>query len=154
MNPSRRCYEIIKDFESFSPKPYKCPAGLWTIGWGHTLGVTADTPPVTEQEAQYLLEHDVDDATLIVAKAVTVPLLQGQLDALVSFVFNVGPGREGVKDGFVMLKDGRPSTMLRKINEGDFRGAADEFLRWNKVGGQVLVGLVKRRIIEKSVFES
>lgn len=154
MTPSARCYEIIKDFESFSAKPYLCPAHIWTNGWGHTQGVTEATPPVSDQEAEENLRRDVQDALWMIHHHVTVPLTQGQLDALTSALFNIGPGKEGVKDGLITLKDGRPSTLLRKLNAGDYEGAASEFLRWNKSNGQVLVGLTKRRIIEKSVFES
>lgn len=154
MSPSARAYEIIKDFESFSAKPYLCPAHVWTIGWGHTHGVTKDTPPVTQEAAQRLLEWDVDNAVQVIRRHVTVPLTQGQLDALASFVFNVGPGKPGEKDGFVWLKNGNHSTMLRKLNAGDAPGAAAEFQKWVRSRGQVLMGLVKRRIIEQSVFES
>lgn len=152
--PSARAYEIIKDFERFEPKPYLCPAHVWTIGWGHTHGVTKDTPPVTQEEAQGMLEADVAEAVRIIRRYVTVPLTQGQLDALTSFVFNVGPGVPGEKDGFVWLKSGNPSTLLRKINAGDFAGASDEFPKWIRSRGQVMMGLLKRRLIEKSVFES
>lgn len=154
MNPSARAYEIIKDFERFEPKPYLCPANKWTIGWGHTLGVTKDSPPVTQDEAQLLLEEDVGESVRVIARYVTVPLTQGQVDALTSFVFNVGPGRPGEKDGFVWLKSGNQSTILRKINAGDFEAAANELDKWVRARGQVLMGLVKRRLIEKSVFKS
>lgn len=154
MRPSQRCYEIIKEFESFSAKPYKCPAGLWTIGFGHTKDVTADMPPVRMDEAEVLLAHDVSDAFSVVTQNVKVPLTQGQLDALTSFVFNVGPGKKGIKDGFVQLKTGEPSTMLKKLNAGNYKGAGDEFLKWTKGGGRVLGGLVKRRAIEMAVFNS
>lgn len=154
MNPSARAYEIIKDFEHFEPKPYLCPAHVWTIGWGHTQGVTKDTPPVTQDEAQRLLEWDVAWVLDVIRRHVTMPLTQGQLDALTSFVFNVGPGVPGEKDGFVWLKNGNHSTLLRKINAGDFDGAVNEFDKWVRSRGQVLMGLVKRRLIEKSVFKS
>lgn len=154
MKPSRRAYEIIKDFESFSAKPYLCPAHVWTIGWGHTHGVTKDSPPVTQDEAQLLLEWDVSWVIDVINRHVTVPLTQGQVDALTSFVFNVGPGKPGEKDGFVWLKSGNQSTILRKINAGDFEAAANELDKWVRARGQVLMGLVKRRLIEKSVFKS
>ena len=154
MEPSPRCYQIIKDFESFMAYPYKCPAGIWTIGWGHTQGVTPDTRPVTRDEAQIYLEADVAEALAIVRRAVTVPLTQGQIDALCSFVFNVGPGRKGGKSGFVTLSNGEPSTLLRKLNAGDYVGASNELMRWTRAGTRVLAGLVKRRIMEKSVFDS
>jgi len=154
MNPSARAYEIIKDFESFSAQPYLCPAHVWTIGWGHTHGVTKDTPPISQEQAQRLLEWDVDNAVQIIRRHVRWPLTQGQLDALASFVFNVGPGKPGEKDGFVWLRNGSTSTLLRKINVGDMDGAAAEFQKWTRSQGKVLAGLVKRRVIEQSVFES
>jgi lysozyme len=76
-----------------------------------------------------------------VKRLVKVPLAQGQFDALVSFSFNVGLGALG------------SSTLLRKLNAGDYRGAAAEFPRWNKAGGKVYEGLTRRRAAERSLFE-
>lgn len=154
MKPSQRCMEIVKEFESFEAKPYKCPAGVWTIGYGHTKGVTESSRPVTHGEAELLLAEDLMAAADIIERNVHVPLTQGQYDALCSFIFNVGPGGKGVKDGFVRLKSGEHSTMYKKLEAGNYKGAGDEFLKWTKAGGRVLGGLVKRRATEKMVFET
>jgi hypothetical protein len=92
------------------------------------------------------------NASMIVERAVKVSLSNSQRDALVSFVFNVGHGAKGVKDGFVVLRDGRPSTMLKLLNLGDYYGAAAQFDRWVHGSGNILPGLVKRRKAEKALF--
>jgi GH24 family phage-related lysozyme (muramidase) len=134
---------------------YLCPAGVPTIGYGHTATVTPEhvgKKRISVDTAEVLLLEDLHDATRIVERTVTVSLTDGQFAALVSFVFNVGPGAKGVKDGFVQLKNGQPSTMLRKLNAGDSAGAAAEFPKWTKGGGKVLSGLVKRRSEEMALF--
>jgi lysozyme len=131
---------IIKESESLQLKAYLCPAGVWTIGWGHTKGVKAgDT--CTIDEAEVMLSSDLLDAEYAVNKCVKVDLNQNQFDALVSFVFNVGGGNF------------KSSTMLRKLNAGDYAGAANEFKRWNKAGGRVLNGLTIRREKESKLFK-
>lgn len=125
----------------------------WTVGFGHT-GDVKEGDVITEHQAEAILDVDVDRAERIVLNAVKVPLTQGQFDALVSFVFNVGPGKKGVKDGFVELKSGKPSSMLRKLNEGDYAGAAAEFMSWKFAAGRVMPGLVKRRAEEAALFKS
>lgn len=148
---------------------YRDPGGLWTIGRGH-LVTAAEMPkyvgavqiingrergsyymPTTEADA--VLATDVKNAEAIVNKHVKVPLTQNQFDALVSFVYNVGPGKKGVKDGFVVLKDGRASTLLTKLNAGDYKGAAAELPKWVNQNGVKLNGLVFRREAEKQMFE-
>jgi lysozyme len=147
---------LIKDFERFRAKPYLCPAGLWTQGWGHTSGVRPDSPPVTEAQAEALLADDLAEVERLIAKHVRAPLTQGQYDAFASILFNVGPGSRQ-KDGIIVLKSGEPSTLLRKLNVGDYAGAAAEFLRWNKArqdGALVeLGGLTRRRLAERALFE-
>lgn len=154
MTPSAACYDLIKRFEGFSEKAYLCPAGVLTIGYGHTGIDVMPGQRVTKEQAGRTLKADVEKFADIVNKAVTHKITQGQFDALVSFCFNLGPGRAGVKDGFVTLKSGAPSTLLRKTNAGDKEGAAAEFMKWTKAGGVELKGLVARRAAEKDLYLS
>ena len=136
---SQRCVDLVKRFEGFSATPYKCPAGVWTIGYGHTEGVTAQSKPVTASEAEDLLRGELDRFGRQVDKLVCVPVTQNQFDALVSFHYNTGALGT--------------STLLKKLNVGLIDSAANEFLRWNKGGGRVLPGLVKRRAAEMELFK-
>ncbi len=140
MKTSKAGISLIKQFESFSARPYLCPANIWTIGYGHTRGVSKDMAPITEAEACDLLAEDLAGFEAQVETSVTRKLDQHQFDALVSFVFNVGAG------AFLQ------STMLKMINDGNLNGAANQFLRWTKAGGKVLNGLVKRRAAERAMF--
>lgn len=108
---------------------------------------------ISQDIADGLLLKDVTHAADQVRRAVTVPLTQGQFDAFTSLVFNIGPGGPA-RDGIIRLKDGRPSTFLRKLNAGDTLGAAQAMLAWNRAGGRVLNGLVTRRAAEQSLFLS
>lgn len=126
---------LIKKFEGLKLKAYKCPAGKWTIGYGHTA--TAHNGMVIDQAyADLLFIVDVGKFEDAVSSAVKVPLTQGQFDALVSFTYNVGAPA---------LKR---STLLRRLNEGDYACVPDQLARWNKVGGIVSTGLVRRRKAE------
>ena len=136
MNPA---IPLIKEFEGCKLKAYKCPADVWTIGYGHTDGVK-EGDEITQQEADRLLASDVELFTTGVQRLVHSDINRNQLGALVSFSFNVGLGNL------------RHSTLLRMVNAGDFVGAADQFLRWNKAGGKVLAGLTRRREAERQLF--
>ena len=140
MKTSKTGIALIKHFESFRPSPYLCDGGKWTIGWGHTKGVTKDTKPITMAEGEVLLAEDMVEFEDAVTDALVVPVTQGQFDALVAFSFNVGAGAF------------RKSTLLKKLNAGDAVGAAAEFLRWNKAKGRIMRGLVKRREAEMNMF--
>ena len=140
MKPSDACVGLVKQFEGFSATAYQCPAGVWTVGYGTTENVEAgDT--VTPEEAESLLAGDLMAASKAIDELVDVPLTQNQYDALTSFVYNVG--REAL----------RKSTLLRLLNGKNFAGAAKQFQRWNKGGGQVLPGLIRRREAERELFE-
>jgi len=146
---------LIKRWEGLRTEAYDdngtAAAGTWTIGYGHTAGVKrGDT--CTEAQAETWLRQDLTDAQNTVERAVTAPLTDGQYGALVSFVFNVGPGRAGVKDGFVTLKSGRPSTMLRLLNAGDYAGALAEFPKWTRGPAGTHAGLANRRAAESGLF--
>ena len=120
---------------------YRCPAGVWTIGYGHTQGVKPDMV-ISQLQAERFLRQDLKRFEDAVTSLVKVPVTPNQFSALVSFAYNVGAGA---------LYD---STLLRKLNQKDYKGAANEFLRWNKAGGKVLPGLTRRRLAEKDLFES
>ena len=135
--------DLIKKYEGLQLTSYLCPAGVPTIGWGHTYGVKLNRT-ISVEEAEVLLDHDYQEAEDDVLEVVTMPLTENQLGALTSFVFNLGQGA---------LKT---STLRRKLNSGDYIGAADEFNRWvySKVNGvsTKLNGLVKRRAEERQLF--
>ena len=137
------------DVEGFRTTPYRCPAGIWTIGIGTTSypdgrAVTEADPACTLAQAQSWLAHHLAGCASSVRRLVTVPLNGNQFAALCSFVYNTG---DGALAG---------STLLRKLNQGDYMGAADEFLVWNKAKQSgVLValdGLTKRRRYERDLF--
>lgn len=131
---------LIKSFESLSLDAYKCPAGIWTVGYGHTGEDVYEGIQITEEDAETLLQSDLCDAEAAVNDCVSININGNQFSSLVSFVFNCG--------AYAFRK----STLLKKINAGDKYGAADEFLRWSKAGGRVLKGLLRRREAERALF--
>lgn len=141
MHTSQKGIDLIKDFEGFVSDAYLCPAGVWTIGYGHT-GDVEKGMSITQHQAEAVLTVDLERFERAVNRLVDVHLTQGQFDALVSFTFNLGEGN--------LAK----STLLRKLNEGDYAGAAEEFPKWKRAGGRVLPGLVKRRAAEQRLFLS
>lgn len=147
---------LIKRWEGLRTTAYDdngaAAGGTWTIGYGHTGPDVQPGLTITEAEAERLLREDLAEAEAIVERAVTVPLTDGQFAALVSFVFNVGAGRAGVKDGFVTLRSGRPSTMLTRLNAGDYAGALAEFPKWTRGPEGTHEGLANRRAAESGLF--
>lgn len=141
MDASPACYALIKHFEGCRLTAYADSVGVWTIGYGHTKGVTRGQT-ITEAEADDLLRQDVAVAESGVRRNVKVPLTQGQFDALVSFVFNLGSEQLA------------ESTLLRKLNASRYEEASAEFSRWVHAGGVELPGLVKRRAAERALFDS
>lgn len=139
LSPSNLCVKLVQEFEGCKLKAYKDPVGIWTIGYGSVSGVRPGMV-ITQQEADDRLFSDLDNAWQGVYALVNVPLTQGECDGLSSFTFNLG------------AKKLAKSTLLKKLNEGDVQGAADEFLRWTLAGGQQLPGLVRRREAEKGLF--
>lgn len=133
--------EIIKPFESCKLTAYLCPAGVWTIGWGATGPGIVKGLVWTQSQADNRLMLDVVRFERGVKNLVQVPLSENQLGALISFAYNVGLTAFG------------KSTLLRLLDSGDYKGASEQFLRWNKAGGKVLKGLTRRRQIEKGVFD-
>lgn len=123
----------------------------WTIAWGDTENVSVGLViSQAEADARYA-KRLVRDFEPAVRSAVLVPLTQRQWDAIVSTVYNTGPGGRG-RDGILYLADGKPSTFLRKLNLGDYGGAAAELPKWVRAGGQVLKGLERRREAARLVF--
>lgn len=150
--------DAIKRWEGLRLRAYRDFGGVLTCGWGHCGPDVIDGMEVDEAQAQRWFDADIATAASIVDRHVKVPLTEWARAALTSFVFNVGPGRKGVKDGFVELKKGGPSTLLRKLNAGDYTGAQREFSKWTKAkdkttGERVeLAGLVNRRAQEAAFF--
>lgn len=144
MNISNNGINLIKTYEGCELIAYKCPAGIWTIGIGHTGSV--DGKPInngltiTASKASELLKEDLKSFENAINKYVTVQITQNMFDALISFTYNVGIGNF------------KASTLLKKLNTGDYKGAAEEFAKWNKANGVVLLGLTKRRASEKALF--
>lgn len=131
--------DLIKSFEGFEAEAYQCPAGKWTIGYGHTKTAKSGMT-ITPAQAEQLLKEDLNRFEVAVEDLVKVSINDNQFAALVSFAFNLGARR---------LKE---STLLQRLNSGDSQQAANEFLRWNKAGGQVLKGLTFRRQAERALF--
>jgi len=141
MKVSNNGINLIKRFESLKLEAYRDSVNIPTIGYGHTHGVKMGDI-ITGEQADAFLREDLQVAELTINTNVKVKLTQNQFDALASFVFNLGSGN------FVK------STLLKKLNLGDYAGAADEFGKWVNAGGKKLNGLVKRRAAEREVFLS
>lgn len=132
--------DVVREFEGLRLEAYLDTGGVWTIGYGHTgeevrRGLTIDLA-----QAETWLTEDLREAEGYVSKLVKVRLTQNQFDALVSFVYNIG--------GTAFSK----STLLKKLNAGDYEGAANQLLRWNKDNGKVVRGLTNRRKKERGLF--
>lgn len=146
MQTSDKGIALIKEFEGCKLTAYQDSVGVWTIGYGWTQPV--DGKPIRagmtikQETAERLLKTGLVSYEIDVSRLVKVSLTQGQFDALVSFTYNLG------------ARSLSTSTLLRKLNAGDYAGAADEFLRWNKAGGKVLNGLSRRREAERALFLS
>lgn len=140
MQTSQKGIDLIKSFEGLKLKSYKCPAGVWTIGYGTTKGVTPGME-ITQKQAEELLKRDLRYFELWVDKLIDVPLSQPQFDALVSFTYNLG---EGALKG---------STLRKFLNQGRYDLVPDQFLRWNKANKKVLPGLTRRREAEAKMFK-
>ncbi|HCM2254009.1 TPA: lysozyme, partial [Salmonella enterica subsp. enterica serovar Agbeni] len=120
---------------------YQDGGGVWTIGYGHTRGVKQGQV-INHEQADEFLDSDLRQVESCISERVTVALNQNQFDALVSFVFNVG--RQAFSD----------STLLKKLNEGNYRAAADQFTRWVYDNDKFVQGLYNRRVAERDLFLS
>ncbi|WP_105405090.1 lysozyme [Neorhizobium sp. T7_12] len=137
--------DLIKSFEGLELTAYLCPANVPTIGYGTTKGISrADVgkKTITLAEAERLLREDVQQFEAAVDRLVKVPLTENQRGALVSFTYNLGEGNFS------------KSTLLKRLNAGDLNGVAVSWPQWNKAGGKVLAGLVKRRAAELRLFQT
>jgi lysozyme len=131
---------LIRQFEGYRSRAYRCPAGKWTIGYGHTAGVKAGDV-WTQEQADRALEQDIGKYRKAVL--IACPDLidhPNRLAACISLAYNIGTGAFA------------GSSVARHINKGDSRAAADAFLLWVNAGGKKLEGLVRRRQAEQAVF--
>jgi lysozyme len=146
MKLSDKGYELIKKFEGYSDRPYKCPAGISTIGYGNTYypngtKVKITDKQITKEYANEILAHTADEFAEDVLKLVKSKITVNQLNALTSFAYNVGV--------FNLQK----STLLKLVNINPNDGnIAKEFLKWNKAAGKELKGLTNRRIAESALY--
>jgi len=139
MKTAQKGLELIKHFEGCELTAYKCPAGVWTIGYGHIKGVK-EGMTITELQAEEMLKSELNEYEGYINNLVTVELNQNQFDAMVSWVYNLGGGN---------LK---ASTLLKVLNSGEYDGVPAQMMRWNKAGGKVLEGLTRRRQAEADLF--
>ncbi|WP_334069855.1 lysozyme [Acinetobacter colistiniresistens] len=144
MTTSNVGLDLIASFEDTKLKAYDDGVGVWTIGTGTTIypnGIKVKKGDVcTLDQAKAYFAHDLNRFETAVNSAVTVPVSQNQFDALVSLTYNIG------ENAF------KGSTLLKKLNARDYQGAADQFLVWNRGGGKVMKGLVRRRDAERALF--
>lgn len=133
---------IIRRFEGFRAKPYLCPAGVWTIGYGSTKGVTKDHPPVTKEQAEVMMRLDALDSHQAAVKL--SPVLSSHPEvacAIADFIYNLGAGRY------------RASTLRRKVEVQDWPGVCEQLPKWVWGGGKKLPGLILRRSVEIALIQ-
>jgi len=140
MKYSDNGYALTKSMEGCKLIAYQDPAGIWTLGYGHTGSDVFEGLVISQAYADKLLAQDIQKSVDAVNKLVKVEINQNQFDSLVDLTFNIG------------IAAFSKSTLLKKLNAGDHHGAAEEFDRWIYAGGKILAGLVKRRGAEKSLF--
>ena len=141
MHISDEGFDLIKHFEGCELEAYKCAAGVWTIGYGHTHKVKeGDT--CSQADADRILAEDLEEFEGYVQEAVNVPLKQNEFDALVAWTYNLGPSNL------------RSSTMLKRLNDSRFDQIPSEMRRWNKAGGKVVNGLIRRREAGALLFKN
>jgi lysozyme len=133
---------LTERFEGCKLTAYQDQAGVWTIGYGHTGPDVAEGLSITSEQAEALLAKDVSGASACVNRVVTVQLTQNEFDALVDFVFNLGAGAfEG-------------STLLKDLNASNFTAAAGQIDLWDRAGGAVVAGLLRRRQADTDLFNT
>jgi len=140
MTYSKNGLKLTERFESCRLIAYQDVRGIYTIGWGHTPSFSGMT--CTQEQADTWAMEDTTVAQRAVNELVTVPLTQGEFDALVDFVYNVGQGNF------------KHSTMLEVLNYGNYKKAAEQFDLWDKAGGKIVAGLLRRREAETQEFNS
>lgn len=132
--------ELIKHFEGLRVEAYRCPAGIWTIGYGHTQGVYQNQK-INVQQAETLLKKDLIQFEYCVSKILKVSISQPRFDALVSFAFNVG------------CHNLEKSTLMFLVNQKLFAKISKELLKWDKVNGVSMLGLTRRRLVEGHLWD-
>ena len=140
MKTGERGLALIKESEGYSAVPYQCTSGVWTIGYGHTKNVTRGSLPINREKAEAYLREDLRDAENAIARNVKVKLTQSQFDALVSLIYNIGEGNF------------KKSTLLKKLNKGNYDAVPEQILVWNKSAGKTIKGLVARRAREATLW--
>ncbi len=140
MKISEEGISLIKSYEGCELKAYQDSVGVWTIGYGHIKDVK-EGDQINQDEAEHLLKEEMPEYEGYINDMVKVPLQQNQFDALCSWVFNLGP------------KNLSESTLLRVLNDQKYNEVPEQIKRWNKAGGVILGGLVKRREAEANLFE-
>tara|TARA_R100001443_G_scaffold112150_2_gene125470 strand:- start:2605 stop:3060 length:456 start_codon:yes stop_codon:yes gene_type:complete len=140
LKTSQEGISLIKSFEGCELTAYRCSADVPTIGYGHTSGVS-DGDTCTQEEAETMLAEDLVEFEDYVKKYVETNLQQNEFDALVAWTYNLGPAN---------LKE---STMLKELNSGNFEEVPRQMKRWNRAGGEVLDGLIRRREAESRLFK-
>ena len=142
---SDRVRELIKATEELRTSPYKCPAGVATIGYGTTVypngkRVRITDHPITKEKAEAYFNYSIGEVEKAVERLVTAPLQDCMFDALVSFVYNIGVTKFSA------------STLLKRLNECDYLAACDEIAKWHHANGKSSNGLKKRRAAEIAMF--
>ena len=145
MNINQATVDLVKEFEGFRAKAYKCPAGVWTIGYGTTAAADVGITPsvgmtISKSDAEKYLHAALAKFADQIAPSITTPINENEFGAFVSLAYNVGSGAF------------KKSSALRSFNAGDKEGAAKAILLWNKAGGKVLNGLTRRREAERKLF--
>jgi lysozyme len=136
---------LIKEFEGCKLTAYKCPAGIWTIGYGTTAAAHVGIDPqegmtISQKDAEKYLKLAIEKFAEAIKPAITRPINENEFGAFVSLAYNIGSGAF------------KKSSALRHFNAGETEKAADALLLWNKAGGKVLSGLVRRRAAERALF--
>ena len=147
MKASKEVIKLIKHHEGIRNKPYRCPAGLWTVGVGHLIGNGKTLPTewnktFTNEEIDGILKRDLNRFELGVHKMLpNVLLRQHEFDAIISFCFNLGLGCF------------QRSTLRQALLRGDKKAAMESLVKYCRAGGKILKGLQTRRLDEKALFE-
>jgi lysozyme len=141
MNISEEGLSLIKKFEGCELEAYRCSANVLTIGYGHTKGVE-ENQKITQEEAEEMLASELGEYEDYINDMVECDLEQHQFDALVAWVYNLGPTNL------------RSSTMLKRLNANDLDDVPAQIRRWNKAGGKVLAGLTRRREADALMFQN
>ena len=145
MNINKACVDLVKEYEGFEATAYKCPAGVWTIGYGTTAEAGVGIVPIegmtiTKAKAEGYLHATMDKFANAISMGITAPINENEFGAFVSLAYNIGPGAFS------------KSSALRYFNAGNKAKAADAILLWNKADKKVSNGLVRRRAAERALF--